>query len=132
MILKHVALVCTSEDNSDRFYEHLLGLTKISSKFLSKKLSEQIFDIDSEYKIVNYANDSVRFEIFIRIQGNCVERKDYKTVEHVCIEVEGLVAVFLAKCRMLGIKVLQIPKGDKIVTLIRDYDGNLFEINAKF
>lgn len=131
MVVKHVALAASSEDNSDRFYGQLLGLAKISSKILARELSRQIFNLDSELHVINYADDTVRFEIFIVIQGNRAASKEDKTVEHICIEVEEL-AVFLAKCRTLDIKVLQIPKGDKIVTFIRDYDGNLFEINAKF
>jgi hypothetical protein len=32
------------------------------------------------------------------------------------------------KCRDLEVEVSQIPKGDRTLTFIRDYDGNLFEI----
>ena len=125
MILKHVALVCGSEENSDKFYEQLLGLTKLNSKTLPRDLSMQIFDLDSELTIINYADDNIHFEIFIDHRDSLNNQK----IEHVCLEVEDL-AVFLSKCRTMGVKVLQIPKGDKFLTFIRDYDGNLFEIKA--
>ena len=65
MQLKHVALVSTSEEKSDKFYVKLLDLKRMNSKELSSSLAEQIFDIDSELKIINYANDDMHLEIFI-------------------------------------------------------------------
>jgi len=126
MILKHVALVCGSKEKSDKFYEQLLGLTKINSKILPRELSRQIFGLDSELQIINYADDTIVFEIFI----NSKKSIGGKPIEHICLEIEDL-AAFLSKCRTMGVKVLQIPKGDKYLTFIRDYDGNLFEIQAK-
>jgi hypothetical protein len=29
---------------------------------------------------------------------------------------------------MLGVEITQIPKGDRTLTFIKDFDGNLFEI----
>lgn len=126
MVLKHVALVCGSEENSDKFYEQLLGLAKINSKILPRELSRQIFDLDSELQIINYADDTIHFEIFI----NSKESIDVKRIEHVCLEIEDM-AAFLTQCRAMGVKVRQIPKGDKLLVFIKDYDGNLFEIKAK-
>jgi hypothetical protein len=34
----------------------------------------------------------------------------------------------LNECQHLEIEVLQVPKGDRTLTFIRDDDGNLFEI----
>ncbi len=125
MILKHMALVCGSEENSDKFYEQLFGLKKVNTKILPRELSRQIFDLDSELQIINYADDSIHFEIFIDDR----ESLENKRIDHVCLEVEDL-AAFLSKCRTMGVKVRQIPKGDKFLIFIRDYDGNLFEIKA--
>ncbi len=122
MILKHVALVCSSEENSDKFYGEILGLEKVSFKTLPSALASQIFDVDSEFKMINYASDDIHFEIFIG-------KHDYigKRIEHVCLQVEDL-EEFLDRCRAGGVKILQVPKGDKTVTFIEDPDGNLFEI----
>ncbi len=126
MILKHVALVCSSEQNSDKFYEQLLGLTKINSKILPRELSRQIFDLDSELQIINYADDTIRFEIFINSKASI----DVKRIEHVCLEIEDM-AAFIKKCSSMGVKILQIPKGDKLLVFIEDYDGNLFELKQR-
>lgn len=123
MMLKHVALASHSEDYSDKFYGTLLGLKKLGSKMLAAWLSKQIFMVDAEIQILNYANNHIHFEIFVNDQNS-----DHKNrFEHVCLEVEDP-ASFLEKCREMGVEILQIPKGDSMLTFIRDYVGNLFEI----
>ena len=51
MLLKHVALVCSSENNSDKFYKDLLGLEKKETKILprmqAKKFSTLMPNITS-------------------------------------------------------------------------------------
>lgn len=124
VILKHVALFCSSEEKSDKFYEELLNLKKKGSKILSSELSKQIFNLDSEYKMINYIDNDIQFEIFINPEKRVFENK----IEHICLKVDNFDA-FIEKCRASGIKVKQIPKTDSsLITFISDYDGNLFEI----
>ncbi len=123
MILRHIALTCSSENNADGFYKNLLDLEKSKPKILAKPLSKAIFNVDSDLLIINYRGEQVHFEIFII--GQSVNR--LKRIGHVCLEVEDLNA-FLNKCHHLEIEVTHIPKGDRTLTFIRDYDGNLFEI----
>ena len=125
MILRHIALVCSSDQNSDKFYGNLLGLKKIGSKSIPSALSKQIFGLDSELKIINYADDNIHFEIFISTQKS----PDLKKIEHVCLEVEDL-NKYLEKCRIMGVEILQIPKGESYLVFVKDYDGNLFEIKG--
>lgn len=126
MVIKHVGIVCSSEENSTHFYERLLGLTRKDSKILPRELSRQIFKLDLDLKIINYADDNIHFEVFIDSR----KRIENQRIEHVCIEVEDI-ASFLEKCLMLKINVLKIPKGDKLLVFITDYDGNMFEVKAK-
>ena len=128
MFLKHVALVCRSEKNSDKFYEQLLGLKKQDPKILPGELSKQIFNLDAEYPIINYIDGNTHFEIFIDDRLDSLQND--KKIDHVCIEIENLEG-FLERCRELDVKISQIPKGDKLLTFIRDFDGNLFEIKSK-
>ena len=123
MILRHVALTCSSEQNSDRFFKNLLDLEKSEPKILQRPLSNAIFNVDAELMMINYRGEQVHFEIFIT--GQSVNRVEQ--IGHVCLEVEDLNA-FLNECHHLKIEVTQVPKGDRTVTFIRDYDGNLFEI----
>lgn len=126
MLLRHAALSCSSEKNSDRFYKNLLGLKKSEPKILPVTLSKAIFNVDTELMMIDYQGEKVHFEIFIT--GHLMN--DARQIEHVCLEVDDLQG-FLNKCRNLGVEVSQIPKGDRTLTFIRDFDGNLFEIKHK-
>lgn len=143
MNMLHVALVCGSEENADKFYRDLLGLRKAAPKALSSSLARAIFNVDSDFSMINYMDESVHFEVFVkageiptasdndpagsdevnRAGGNC-------RIGHVCLQVEDL-REFLEKCHAMGIGVTQTPKADYVVTFIRDYDGNLFEIKEQ-
>ena len=126
MILRHVALVSSSEEKADKFYADLLGLKKVEPKRLPSALSKAIFNIESELIIINYMGDSVHFEIFI----NNPQMKSAGKVEHVCLDVIDLDA-FLEKCRRFEVTILQVKKENKLLTFIMDYDDNLFEIKSK-
>jgi catechol 2,3-dioxygenase-like lactoylglutathione lyase family enzyme len=125
MHLIHVALLSRSVENADRFYENLLELEKQTPKTLAGSLSGQIFELprDKEFTIINYMGPGMHFEIFI----DSTYRIDAPPVAHVCIEIGDLVP-FLEKCRKLQVPVRRIPKGDKTLTFISDFDGNLFEV----
>jgi|SRR5210317_745007 len=125
MILRHVALTCSSEEKSDKFYKNLLGLQKSEPKTIPPTLSKALFDIYSELKIINYRNEYLHFEIFFASPSNSSVRR----IEHVCLEVDDL-ATFLEKCRTLQVKIVRVPKEDKLLTFISDDDGNLFEIKS--
>ena len=123
MQLKHIALVCSTAEKADRFYKDVLGLKKINEKTIPATLSNEIFNVNAKLKIVNYTNDTLHFEIFI----SDTHRIETNRIDHVCIEVDNLEA-FLEMCRKMEIEIVQIPKGAAILTFVKDFDGNLFEI----
>ena len=125
MQLKHIAQVSRTEENADRLYRSVLGLKKISEKMLPASLANDIFNVNAELKIVNYANDALQFEIFI----SDTHRPQTNTMGHVCLEVEKLES-FMERCRQNAVEVIQVPKGDALITFIKDVDGGLFEIKA--
>jgi catechol 2,3-dioxygenase-like lactoylglutathione lyase family enzyme len=125
MHLKHVALTSSSEENADTFYADLLGLTKSEPKGLPYELSKAIFNVDSELVMINYQDKKVHFEIFITGPNGGNRRK----IAHTCLEVDNL-EVFLEKCRSLNLVIARIPKGEKKLIFIKDFDGNLFEIKS--
>ena len=126
MRLKHVALTCSSEDESDKFYGQLLGLKKVRSKILSSELSSKLFNVEQEFRLIDYQNENINFEIFVGKQQTSEPRK----VEHICLEVDNS-DLFLDKCHDIGVDILRIPKGDAFITFIKDFSGNSFEIKAK-
>ena len=126
MILRHVALTCSSEKNSDRFYKDLMGLEKSEPKNLPEVLSKAIFNVDAELLMIHYQGKAVHFEVFIT---DCPV-KNNRRIDHVCLEVDDLKS-FLQKCRHLDVEISQIPRGDRTLTFIRDFDGNIFEIKQE-
>lgn len=129
MHLKHVALVASSEEKADIFYSDLLGLTKSEPKILPVELSKAIFNLDLELGIINYRDEHVHFEIFVTSQHRA-DRGNSRKIAHTCVEVDTM-KIFLEKCRSLNVDITRIPKGDKTLTFIRDFDGNLFEIKER-
>ena len=125
MMLRHLALTCSSEEKSDKFYKSLLGLQKSAPKTIPPALSKALFDIHSELEIINYHNEYLHFEIFI----DSHIKSSVRRIDHVCLEVDDL-ARFLEKCQTLQVKIVQVPKEDKLLTFISDDDGNLFEIKS--
>ena len=123
MLLRHVGLTCGTEDNADKFYRDLLGLNKSEPKTLPPDLSKAIFNLDAELQMINYMDENIHFEIFITNRHSTTPSQ----IDHQCLEVENR-SVFIEKCRSLGVETALIPKGDKTLTFIKDFDGNLFEI----
>ena len=126
MNLRHVALVCSSQENADRFFGTVLGLDKSEPKILPRALSKSLFDLDTKITIVNYLNDKVHFEIFIDPHRS----GPMGAIEHVCLEVGDLIA-FLQRCRDAGVSIIQVPKGDSLLTFVRDPDDHLFELKER-
>ncbi|MDP2915479.1 MAG: VOC family protein [Candidatus Aminicenantes bacterium] len=126
MNVKHVGLVSGSEKNADKFFGELLGLKKAEPKTLPAALSQALFDVNSDLKVINFLNDQAHFEIFIF----GAYKSSQRPIQHVCLEVDDLPS-FLQKCRRLDVQILQIRKGDSQLTFISDYDDNLFEIKEK-
>ena len=123
MLLRHAGLTCSTEENADKFYRDLLGLNKSDPKTLPADLSRAIFNLDAELQMINYMDDRLHFEIFVTTQPGISQRP----IDHLCLEVDDL-SDFLENCRKLNVRINQIPKGDKTLTFIKDFDGNLFEI----
>ena len=123
MRMNHAAVVCSTQETSDRFYEGILGLKKVKSFLLNSELTEQIFGIARECQIILYADETLAFEVFLDISTP----KETHPFMHVCLEVEDR-ETFLARCHSKGVVVNRVQKGDSLLAFIEDYDGNLFEI----
>ncbi len=122
----HAGLAASSEENADRFYAGILGLEKAPPKTLAGEISRQIFGIDRELLILNYGDKNVHYEILVHEDFKAPE----KQIAHTCIRVEHLKDI-VDRCRGAGLKVVQVPKGDAVLTFVSDYDGNRFELKEQ-
>ena len=123
MRLRHVALVCRSEENADRFFVEVLGLKKGETRPLTRELALAVFEVDFESKMAYYSNENVQFEVFI-IPHHQVQASP---IAHVSLGVDDM-AGFLERCRLAEVTVRRIPKGESYLTFVLDSDYNLFEI----
>lgn len=123
MKISHLGMACRSEESADRFYERFLGMKKLERKAVPASLAGAFFDISLELPVLNYVRDDVYFEVFIHQSARPVA--GYPA--HICLEVEDLEA-FLERARAMDVPVIRAPKGDRWITFVRDFDGNLFEI----
>jgi catechol 2,3-dioxygenase-like lactoylglutathione lyase family enzyme len=123
MKLNHVALVCSSEQRADDFYEGVLELRKIKSFLLSRELARQIFEIEGECRVLVYGNSLFTIEVFLATPAPGRETN----FEHIGVEVKNI-EEFVNRCEAMQVEVNRVPKGDRLLTFVKDYDGNLFEI----
>ncbi|MBF0278445.1 MAG: hypothetical protein HQM13_11660 [SAR324 cluster bacterium] len=126
MLFNHVGLVCRSEKDCDRFYMNLLGLQKLPSKVLPAEKSKAIFGVDQEYQLLYYANEQLKFEIFLSDQKDWGDRH----IGHTCLEIRGR-ETFFEKCRLEGLESVKIPRESSDLLFVKDFDGNLFELKEK-
>jgi len=126
MRIHHIGLVCRSEESADRFYQDVLGLEKTRSFVLSAELSRGLFGFDQSFQVITYLKHDVCFEVFV-IEGAAVMAPQF---HHAALEVEDR-KKFMARCREMQVQIMEIPKEGKVITMIRDFDGNLFEIKER-
>jgi catechol 2,3-dioxygenase-like lactoylglutathione lyase family enzyme len=123
MKLNHVALVCSSEQRADDFYAGVLELRRIRSFVLSRELARQIFEIDDECRVLVYGDSRFTAEVFLATPAPGRETN----FEHIGVEVKNI-EEFVKRCEAMQVEVNRVPKGDRLLTFVKDYDGNLFEI----
>ncbi|MBU2643354.1 hypothetical protein KKI24_01500 [bacterium] len=123
MNLNHIALVSTSEENADRFFQTCLGLEKKASKVLPADISEKLFGQKEDFPILYYASDTLSFEIFISRRKEKVKNP----LGHICLDVRNREA-FAETCASEGLEVLRVPKGNSLLIFVKDFDSNAYEI----
>jgi catechol 2,3-dioxygenase-like lactoylglutathione lyase family enzyme len=123
MALDHVALVCRSEDSSDRFFKEILGLAKEEPKTVPASLANQLFLFEKEIKVITYRGVGIKFEIFISESGT----EPAQRISHVCLECRNIDEL-LSKCAAAGLAIRRGEKGGRTICFIEDFDSHLYEL----
>ena len=126
MRLHHVAVVCSSQEDADRFYGKILGLHKIKASLLSQDFAEAIFHMAQKCAVVLYGNENMVIEVFVPESP----AENRASLVHLCLEVESR-QEFARKCQNNNLTVNRIEKGDSLLMFVADYDGNLFEVKER-
>ena len=120
-IVQHVGLEYSHKEIADLFFLEILGLEKVKTTSLPRVLSFSIFGIDDIVEMVSYANETSRFEVFIHSK-----RREH-SFDHVGLKVPDKVE-FVVRCKKHRLKPFFVQKNDKQLLFVRDFSGNLFEI----
>jgi catechol 2,3-dioxygenase-like lactoylglutathione lyase family enzyme len=123
MQVQHIGLVCRSERSADKFYQKFLGLEKGQETAVPATLIKPLFGIDMEMTMCNYTAPGVHFEIFFHDDP----REFTGRIAHTCLILPHADEL-IVRAQNLGVPVRRVPKGEKWVTFIEDFDGNKFEI----
>ena len=125
MLLNHVGIANESEEKAVRFYHGLLGFEKTREFAVSTKLSEQLFSVSREIKVLVFERAGIKLEVFI-----CPECKppspDYSHIGFLLNDFDAI------KENAQEMGVLIIGRTDeKTVYFLKDLSGNLIEIKPK-
>jgi catechol 2,3-dioxygenase-like lactoylglutathione lyase family enzyme len=125
MKLNHFAIASNSEEDSNSFFQRLLGFQKTRDFTVPAKLMDKFFEENMDQRIIRYEKGDIAAEVFITDDNN--SRTD--TFTHVCLEVENRDEI-VSKGRELNFKVIQVPRenSEGYYLFIQDRFGNIYEI----
>jgi catechol 2,3-dioxygenase-like lactoylglutathione lyase family enzyme len=125
MELDHIGIINKSEEDALRFYTGLLGLEKIRESMLPPELSQQLFSLAMEIKMLVFGKDSLKIEVFL-ISGFV---SPFPRIPHFCIQVRDFPG-FLARGREAGVKIIIGKRPGKAVYFVEDLSGNRIELKS--
>ena len=125
MKFDHIAVCEPSESESDKFFINLLDLKKEYEFLVPENLSDMIFGIKKDFRVIRYGKEDFNVEVFITTDK--ISITDH--IKHIGITVENK-DVILKKAQSLGFPINKIKneKGNSYYLFIRDSFGNYFEI----
>ncbi len=126
MLLNHVGIFNKYEQDALRFYRDFLEFELTREFTLSSVLSEQLFALDQDIKMMVFEKDGTKLEVFI-----CPECKQPSPdLNHMGFLLDNL-QEFTEKAAQAGVEHIIGQAADKTVHFIKDFSGNLIEIKQK-
>jgi methylmalonyl-CoA/ethylmalonyl-CoA epimerase len=125
MLLNHVGIINESEEKAVRFYHGILGFEKAREFVVPTKLSEQLFSVSREIKVLVFERDGIKLEVFI-----CHEcRQRFPDYSHIGFLLDDFHSI-KEKAQQMGVLIVGITD-EKTVYFLKDFSGNLIEIKPK-
>jgi catechol 2,3-dioxygenase-like lactoylglutathione lyase family enzyme len=125
MELNHIGITNKSEKQALQFYQDFLGLEKTREILLAPELSEQLFFLSQEIKVLVFEKPGIKIEVFI---SDFQHAKPNFT--HFGIMVDNFSEV-TEKARRSHVDIIMGKHKDKTVYFLKDFSGNLIEIKQK-
>ncbi|MDO8142463.1 MAG: VOC family protein [Candidatus Brocadiales bacterium] len=125
MELNHLGVTNKSEDRALLFYRDFLGLEKTREILLPPELSEQLFSLSQEIKVLVFEKPGIKVEVFI---------SDFQHASpnftHFGLMLDNFSEI-TEKARRSDVDLIIGKHKDKTVYFLKDFSGNLIEIKQK-
>ncbi|MBE7446386.1 MAG: VOC family protein [Planctomycetia bacterium] len=125
MELNHIGITNKNEKQALQFYQDFLGLEKTREILLPPELSEQLFSLSQEIKVLVFEKPGIKIEVFI---------SDFQHANpnftHFGIMLDNFAEV-TEKVQRSHVGLVVGKHKDKTVYFLKDYSGNLIEIKQK-
>lgn len=122
MNLNHVGVTNKSDEHAIQFYTEVLGLKKTREMYLASELSEQLFSVPREIKVLVFENPGIKVEVFI-----ADSKPAQPDIAHFSIMPDNF-SEFLDKAQRSNVEIIVGKHKEKIVYFARDFSGNLIEV----
>jgi len=122
MLLNHIGIANESEEKAVSFYHGFLGFEKTREFVVSAKLSEQLFTVAQEIKVLVFERDGIKLEVFI-CPGCRQPSPDYSHTGFLLNDFEAI----KEKAQEMGVLIVG-RTDEKTVYFLKDFSGNLIEI----
>ena len=123
MFLNHVGVINRDADEAERFYRDFLGFDKLKDIILSAELSEQVFSVSGEIRMLAFGIGNQKIEVFIYPEYNFPS----PNIPHFGLLIDNFSEV-LEKAEKNGITVIKGSHKGKTVYFVMDFSGNMIEI----
>ncbi len=125
MELNHIGITNKSEEQALQFYQDFLGLEKTREILLAPELSEQLFSLSREIKVLVFEKPGIKIEVFI---------SDFQHANpnftHFGIMLDNF-SVVTEKAQRSHVDLIIGKHKEKSVYFLKDFSGNLIEIKQK-
>ncbi len=125
MELNHLGVTNKSAEQAIQFYQDFLGLEKTREILLSPELSEQLFSLSQEIKVLVFEKPGIKIEVFI---------SDFQHANpnftHFGIMLDNFSEV-TEKAQRSCVDLIIGKHKEKTVYFLKDFSGNLIEIKQK-
>ena len=122
MQLNHVGIINKNEEQALKFYQDFLGLKKTREMLLAPELSEQLFSVSQEIKVLVIENEGIKIEVFISDF-----QPENPNFTHFGIMVDSLPEI-TERARQFNADLIIGKHKDKTVYFLKDFSGNIIEV----
>jgi catechol 2,3-dioxygenase-like lactoylglutathione lyase family enzyme len=121
--LDHIGIINRGEEEALRFYRDLLGMEKIKDSVVTPELSQQLFSLRQEIRMLVFGKENTKVEVFILPGFN----PPSPNIPHFCLQVHNF-PEFIERIQQSGSQVITGQRNGRTVHFIEDFSGNRIEI----